>query len=496
MNGPHVMLEGVSKNYAGIPAVCDVNLSIDRGEFVVLLGPSGSGKTTLLSILGGFVEPTSGRVLIGGNDVTRTPPARRPTSTVFQDYALFPHMNVAGNIAFGLEMQGLARRDRISRVSDVLAMVGLAGFERRPVGELSGGQRQRVALARAIAVRPEVLLLDEPLGALDLNLRRQMQDELVGLQRSLGTTFVHVTHDQEEGMSIADRIVVLNNGRVEDSGSPDRVYLEPATLFAATFMGETNIVEGRVEEASDGHLSSRRRWAESGCGAPRRRVTMSVSRSGRNMSSSNRPAIPRAWARSCSPTVSSREPITGAAQGAPDTTTRNSSCMFRSSVERPSARGLKCMSAAAASSCSGTEGGLRWSAATFRRKNTRNAGLAFTGRWSGAVWMPRWCGAGRCRARTAPAMSSTSPTTTPPRRRPTPTTAMPGDTTPSSCSRAKRPSSWPRRATCGTGSLPRTACRATATSSRAWPGGSRPGGSRERSPSRERPCCPTATAAN
>ncbi|MCE2520918.1 MAG: ABC transporter ATP-binding protein [Alphaproteobacteria bacterium] len=254
MNGSHVMLEGVTKHYAGIPAVCDVNLSIERGEFVVLLGPSGSGKTTLLSILGGFVEPTSGRVAIGGNDVTRTPPARRPTSTVFQDYALFPHMNVAGNIAFGLEMQGLGRKERLVRVSDVLAMVGLTGFERRPVGELSGGQRQRVALARAIAVRPEVLLLDEPLGALDLNLRRQMQDELAGLQRSLGTTFVHVTHDQEEGMSIADRIVVLNNGRVEDCGTPDRVYLEPATLFAATFMGETNIVAGRVEEACDGYL--------------------------------------------------------------------------------------------------------------------------------------------------------------------------------------------------------------------------------------------------
>lgn len=254
MKGTHVRLEGVSKHYAGVPAVCDVNLSIGRGEFVVLLGPSGSGKTTLLSILGGFVEPTSGRVVIGGRDVTLTPPARRPTSTVFQDYALFPHMNVAGNIAFGLEMQGLGRTERFSRVSDVLTMVGLADFERRPVAELSGGQRQRVALARAIAVRPEVLLLDEPLGALDLNLRRQMQDELVGLQRSLGTTFVHVTHDQEEGMSIADRIVVLNGDRVEDSGTPDRVYLEQATLFAATFMGETNILKDRVGDVAEGHL--------------------------------------------------------------------------------------------------------------------------------------------------------------------------------------------------------------------------------------------------
>ena len=254
MNGPHVTLENVNKRYGSITAVCDVDLSIHRGEFVVLLGPSGSGKTTLLSILGGFVEPTSGRVVIGETDVTRVPPARRPTSTVFQDYALFPHMNVAGNISFGLEMQRLARTVRNARVSEVMEMVGLAGFERRSVNELSGGQRQRVALARAIAVRPEVLLLDEPLGALDLNLRRQMQDELVGLQRRLGTTFVHVTHDQEEGMSIADRIVVLNDGRIEDSGPPNRVYLEPATLFTATFMGEANIVAGHVMEASHGHV--------------------------------------------------------------------------------------------------------------------------------------------------------------------------------------------------------------------------------------------------
>ncbi len=252
MTEPHVTLSNISKSYGGVPAVRDVSFMIGRGEFVVLLGPSGSGKTTLLSILGGFVEPTSGRVAIGDVDVTRTPPARRPTSTVFQDYALFPHMNVAGNISFGLEMRGLTRPERNARVFEVLAMVGLSGFEQRRVNQLSGGQRQRVALARAIAVRPEVLLLDEPLGALDLNLRRQMQDELVGLQRRLGTTFVHVTHDQDEGMSIADKVVVLNNGRIEDCGSPDRVYLNPATLFTATFMGESNIVKGRVTDTSGG----------------------------------------------------------------------------------------------------------------------------------------------------------------------------------------------------------------------------------------------------
>ncbi len=248
MTEPLVELAGIRKLYGATVAVDDVDLAIQRGEFVVLLGPSGSGKTTILSILGGFVEPSAGRIAIEGADVTRVPPARRPTATVFQDYALFPHMSVAANVGFGLAMRKVARPARRRRADRVLKLVGLEGFGERAVHQLSGGQRQRVALARALAVEPAVLLLDEPLGALDLNLRRQMQEELVGIQRELGTTFLHVTHDQDEAMSIADTIVVLNHGRIEDIGPPDRVYLRPASLFAATFMGESNILEGRVVE--------------------------------------------------------------------------------------------------------------------------------------------------------------------------------------------------------------------------------------------------------
>ena len=252
MASPLVELQGLTKAYGRTVAVDGVDLAIEAGAFVVLLGPSGSGKTTILSMLGGFVEPSAGRVLIAGDDVTTLPPARRPTATVFQDYALFPHMSVTGNVAFGLAMRRIPGPERRARAEAMLEMVGLGGFGRRGVHELSGGQRQRVALARAIAVEPKLLLLDEPLGALDLALRRQMQEELVRLQRELGTTFVHVTHDQEEAMSIADLVVVMNRGRIEDMGPPDRVYLRPATLFTATFMGESNILDGRVAAAADG----------------------------------------------------------------------------------------------------------------------------------------------------------------------------------------------------------------------------------------------------
>ncbi len=251
MTRPLVSLEGVTMLFGETAAVRDVSLEIHEGEFVVLLGPSGSGKTTLLNILAGFVEPTRGRVLISGMDMSRVPPARRPTTTVFQDYALFPHMSVARNVAFGLAMRGIPVPQRRQRSEAALDLVGLSGAGGRRVHELSGGQRQRVALARAIVVDPRVLLLDEPLGALDLNLRRQMQEELLHLQRHLGTTFVHVTHDQDEAMNMADTIVVLNEGRVEDQGPPARIYLKPATRFVATFMGDSNLVEGTVTRRDD-----------------------------------------------------------------------------------------------------------------------------------------------------------------------------------------------------------------------------------------------------
>jgi spermidine/putrescine transport system ATP-binding protein len=239
-------LLSISKTYAGQQALTGINLDIPAGSYVVLLGPSGSGKTTLLSIVGGFTPPSTGRVLIGERDVTLLPPAERPTATVFQDYALFPHLDVAGNVGFGLSVRGTPGDERGRLVENALRLVGLAGFGARQIAELSGGQRQRVALARALVVKPAVLLLDEPLGALDLHLRRQMQDELKVLQRTTGRSFVHVTHDQEEAMALADTIVVMSKGRIEDVGPPNRVYARPATRFTAKFMGESTLIEGRI----------------------------------------------------------------------------------------------------------------------------------------------------------------------------------------------------------------------------------------------------------
>ncbi len=241
-----IEVRGVSHRYGAQAALAEVSLEIPRGHFAVLLGPSGSGKTTLLSILGGFLTPSEGRVLIDGVDMTEVPPAKRPTTTVFQDYALFPHMSVAANVGFGLRMRGVGGAERRAQVERALEMVGLGGSARRKPHQLSGGQRQRVALARALAVEPAVLLLDEPLGALDLKLRRQMQAELKEIQRRVGTTFVHVTHDQDEAIAVADHIIVLNAGRIEDRGDPERIYLRPRTLFAAGFMGETNFIAGTV----------------------------------------------------------------------------------------------------------------------------------------------------------------------------------------------------------------------------------------------------------
>jgi len=241
-----VDIKNISHNFGAVTVLTDVSLAITPGSYTVLLGPSGSGKTTLLSILGGFLVPSEGCVLIRGEDCTDVPPARRPTTTVFQDYALFPHMSVGSNVGFGLRMKGVAKPERERRARDILAIVGLAqAFDKKP-HQLSGGQRQRVALARALVVEPAVLLLDEPLGALDLKLRRQMQDELKAIQKRVGTAFVHVTHDQEEAMALADHCVVMNNGRVEDEGTPERVYAQPATRFSATFMGESTLISGEV----------------------------------------------------------------------------------------------------------------------------------------------------------------------------------------------------------------------------------------------------------
>jgi spermidine/putrescine transport system ATP-binding protein len=238
-----------TKIFGKFTALDDVSVDITAGEFIVLLGPSGCGKTTLLSILGGFLSPTKGRILIGGRDMTNVPPAKRPTTTMFQDYALFPHMKLKDNVGFGLRMRGVAKAEREVRARDFLDLVGLKAAAEKKPHELSGGQRQRVALARALAVNPDVLLLDEPLGALDLKLRRQMQDQLKAIQKRVGTTFVHVTHDQEEAMAIADRIVVMNQGRIEDCGPAAEIYMRPRSLFSAGFMGEVNFIPGLVKAA-------------------------------------------------------------------------------------------------------------------------------------------------------------------------------------------------------------------------------------------------------
>ncbi len=251
-----VSIQSVSQRYGTATALDTVSLEIAAGEFIVLLGPSGCGKTTLLNLIGGFAEPTEGRILIGGRDMAGVPPKNRPTTTVFQDYALFPHMTLRDNVAFGLKMRGIAAPARATKAEAMLTLVGLQGRGDRRPHELSGGQRQRVALARALAVEPDVLLLDEPLGALDMKLRRQMQDELKAIQSKLGTTFIHVTHDQEEAMAIADRIVLMNAGRIEDAGPPADVYLRPKTLFTASFMGEVNRIPLTAGQTALGPLLS------------------------------------------------------------------------------------------------------------------------------------------------------------------------------------------------------------------------------------------------
>ncbi|OED41588.1 spermidine/putrescine ABC transporter ATP-binding protein [Chromatiales bacterium (ex Bugula neritina AB1)] len=244
----------LSHRFGNFTALRDINLTIEAGSFAVLLGPSGCGKTTLLSILGGFIEPSNGFVLLDGVDVTHVPPAKRATTTMFQDYALFPHMTLIDNVGFGLRMRGQPKKQRHNRAGELLELVGLNESAGKKPHELSGGQRQRVALARALAVEPQVLLLDEPLGALDLKLRRQMQAELKAIQKRVGTSFVHVTHDQEEAMAIADQIIVMNAGRVEDIGTPESIYLRPRSAFSAAFIGEANMIDGSVKNIQQGRV--------------------------------------------------------------------------------------------------------------------------------------------------------------------------------------------------------------------------------------------------
>src|SRR3954466_13327655 len=243
---PDIRLVGVRKLYGDVVAVDGVDLEIRSGEFFTLLGPSGSGKTTCLRMIAGFERPDEGRIELAGEDVSRLPPAERDVNTVFQDYALFPHMSVGDNVAYGLKVKKVAKAERAQRVDEALKMVRLDGYGDRRPSQLSGGQRQRVALARALVNRPRVLLLDEPLGALDLKLREQMQVELKAIQAQVGITFVFVTHDQAEALTMSDRVAVFNHGRIEQVGTPSAIYERPATAFVAGFVGPSNLLPPEV----------------------------------------------------------------------------------------------------------------------------------------------------------------------------------------------------------------------------------------------------------
>ncbi len=251
-SGADLELAGITKRFPGFTAIDDLNLSIPAGSFFALLGPSGCGKTTTLRLVAGLEEPTAGRILIGGTDVTDAKPHKRPVNTVFQSYALFPHMTILENVAFGLRRRGIG--DPAGKAHEALRLVELDHLAARRPAQLSGGQQQRVALARAIVNRPALLLLDEPLGALDLKLRRQMQLELKQIQGEVGLTFLHVTHDQEEAMTMADTVAVMNHGRIEQLGAPEELYELPRTAFVATFLGQSNLFPGAVTSSSERSL--------------------------------------------------------------------------------------------------------------------------------------------------------------------------------------------------------------------------------------------------
>ena len=245
-----IELRHISKVYSdnGFKAVDDFNLEVKRGEFVTFLGPSGCGKTTTLRMIAGFEMPTSGEILLNGEDISQLPANKRPINTVFQRYALFPHMNIYENIAFGLKIKKMPKDDIDRKVKEMLKLVALEGFEKRSVDSLSGGQQQRIAIARALVNEPKVLLLDEPLGALDLKLRQEMQTELKKIQQKLGITFIFVTHDQEEALTMSDTIVVMNKGKIQQMGTPEDIYNEPENAFVARFIGESNIFDGIMHD--------------------------------------------------------------------------------------------------------------------------------------------------------------------------------------------------------------------------------------------------------
>jgi len=247
-----VRLERVTKDFGEMVAVDDLSLDIAEGEFFSMLGPSGCGKTTTLRMIGGFEEPSRGTIYLGGRDVTDLPPYRRDVNTVFQSYALFPHLNVFDNVAFGLRRKKVAGDQIKSRVDEALRLVDLRGFEKRRPAQMSGGQQQRVALARALVNHPKVLLLDEPLGALDLKLRKQMQLELKRIQQEVGITFIYVTHDQEEAMTMSDRLAVMRGGRIEQIGDPEDVYEHPESEFVASFLGASNLLDGELKDRANG----------------------------------------------------------------------------------------------------------------------------------------------------------------------------------------------------------------------------------------------------